>query len=155
MNSAKLGISATHFECRRQEFTPEEVAEAEKMREAIYDSSKGNYTFLERVRAGKILQLSKMPTTFTVDIQCIRLSSETAIVALPGEVFVDLGLEIKKQSPFRNTLVIELSQMDAKYVPTEKAFREGSYETINSLFVPGTGERFVKEALACLEKLSK
>ncbi len=154
-NVAKLGISTTQFECRRQEFTLEEVAEAEKMRESIYDSSKGNYTFLERVRAGKILQLSKMPTTFTVDIQCIRLSSETAIVALPGEVFVDLGLEIKKRSPFRNTLVIELSQMDAKYVPTEKAFREGSYETINSLFVPETGERFVKEALACLEKLSK
>lgn len=148
-----IGTRMTVIECRRHEFTAEEVATAETMREAVFHPEIGNYTFLERVKAGKILNLSKMPLTFQVEIQCIRLSSDTAVVALPGEVFVDLGLKIKKDSPFKNTLVLELSQMNAKYVPTEKAFREGSYETINSLFVPGTGERFVSEALTCLKDL--
>lgn len=148
-----IGSRMSTIECRRQEFPAGEVAAAEAMREAIFHPEVGNYTFLERVKAGKILNFSQMPQTFQVDIQCIRLSSDTAIVALPGEVFVDLGLEIKKNSPFKNTLILELSQMNAKYVPTEKAFREGSYETINSLFIPGTGERFASEALACLKDL--
>ena len=150
-----VGVRMTTISCRRQEFTSEEVAAAEAMKDAIFHPEVGNYTFLERVKAGKVLNLSKLPLTFQVDIQCIRLSSDTAVVALPGEVFVDLGLEIKKRSPFKNTLILELSQMNAQYVPTQKAFREGSYETINSLFVPGTGELFVEEALNCLEDLRK
>jgi len=51
--------------------------------------------------------------------------------------------------------VLELSQQDARYIPTRKAFKEGSYETINVLFPEGTGERFVEAAMECLEELKK
>ncbi len=61
-----------------------------------------------------------------------RLGDDTALVGLPGEVFVELGLAIKQASPFANTMVIELSQDCPDYVPTRKAFAEGSYETVSS-----------------------
>ena len=56
------------------------------------------------------------------EVQVFRLDDDTAIVGLPGEVFVELGLAIKHASPFRTTLVIELCNNDIGYVPTKKAF---------------------------------
>ena len=73
-------------------------------------------------------------------MQAFRIGPELAIVMLPGEVFVDLGLAIKKASPFKTTLVIELANEYPSYVPTKKAFAEGSYETVNSQVQPGGGE---------------
>jgi len=35
------------------------------------------------------------------------------------------------------TLVIELCNDNPAYIPTKKAFAEGSYETVNSIIQPG------------------
>jgi hypothetical protein len=77
-----------------------------------------------------------------------------AVVGLPGEVFVDLGLAIKRASPFAHTFVVELSNDDPHYVPTIKAFAEGSYETVNSLVAPGGGEMMVEAAVSMLRELA-
>jgi neutral ceramidase len=87
-------------------------------------------------------------------VQVFRLHPELAIVLLPGEVFVELGLALKQASPFKHTLVIELSNDNPAYIPTEKAFKEGSYETVNSRIEPGGGERLVAEALRLLKALA-
>ena len=55
---------------------------------------------------GEGLELAQ---TLPLEVQVIRLGRETAIVTLPGEVFVELGLAIKSASPFETTLVIELA----------------------------------------------
>ena len=76
-----------------------------------------------------------------------------AIVTLPGEVFVDLGLAIKAASPFATTLVIELTNDAPGYIPTKKAFAEGSYETVNSRIASGGGELMVQAAVDLLQGL--
>ena len=86
-------------------------------------------------------------------VQVFRLSRGLAVVGLPGEVFVDLGLAIKRASPFPTTLVIELCQDAPGYIPTEKAFAEGSYETVNSRIAPGGGEMMVEAAVRLLKTL--
>ena len=63
------------------------------------------------------------------------------------------GLAIKKASPFPVTLVIELCQDDVAYVPTRKAFAEGSYETVNSRIAPGGGEVMTETAIRLLKEL--
>ncbi len=90
---------------------------------------------------------------YRLEVQVFRLSDEVAVVGLPGEVFVEHGLAIKKASPFPVTLVIELCQDDVAYVPTKKAFAEGSYETVNSRIAPGGGERMVEAAVRLLREL--
>ena len=89
----------------------------------------------------------------TVEPMIFRLSDEVALVALPGEVFVDLGLAIKQASPFDTTLVVELAHDAPGYVPTRKAFAEGSYETVNSRIAPGGGEMLVAAAVELLRQL--
>jgi len=135
-----------------QHYSPDRVAWA---REAIYQTGTRQLPFLKQVEAYKILALEQRGGDhIPLEVQVIRLDGETAVVGLPGEVFVDLGLAIKKASPFENTLVIELCQDAPGYVPTRKAFAEGSYETVNSRIAPGGGEMLVEAAVRLLNKLA-
>ena len=86
-----------------------------------------------------------------VDVHAICLGRDLAIVCLPGEVFVDLGLAIKRGSPFRTTLVVELSDcVETLYIPTRGAYAGGGYEVTNSAVQPGSGEMLVESALSLL-----
>ena len=81
----------------------------------------------------------------------IALGSDAAIVCLPGEVFVDLGLAIKQASPFETTLIVELSNaVETIYVPHRAAYAGGSYEVTNSTLQPGGGEILVETAVTLL-----
>ncbi len=109
--------------------------------------------FLTQVETVSTLDLSHRGSTLDAEVQVLRLNRDTAVVMLPGEIFVELGLAIKQASPFRHTLVIELGNDNPAYIPTEKAFKEGGYETVNSRIEPGGGERLVAEALRLLKTL--
>lgn len=92
---------------------------------------------------------SKLP----VDVVTMTLGDDVAIVFLPGEVFVELGLAIKRASPYRTTVVIELSNcVETLYIPTRAAFAGGSYEVTNSAVQPGSGEMLVEAALRLLRE---
>ena len=88
-----------------------------------------------------------------LEVQAFRLDDETAIVTLPSEIFVNFGLAIKAASPFKTTLVIELSNDSVAYIPTKQAFLEGSYEVMNSRVESGTGEKLVEAAVGLLKEL--
>lgn len=89
--------------------------------------------------------------TLPVEVTTVTLGSDVALVFLPGEVFVDLGLAIKRASPYRATLVIELSNcVETIYIPTRAAYAGGSYEVTNSNLQPGAGEMLVETALRLL-----
>lgn len=110
---------------------------------------------VEDCKALDLEKRRKQGSTWPVQVQAIRLDDETAIVGLPGEVFVELGLAIKKASPFKNTIVISICNDRPNYVPTKKAFSEGSYEVTNSRLVPGAGEMMVDAAIELLNDLRK
>ncbi len=128
-----------------QHYGPKKVAWA---RENIKKVGTRELSFLEQVEAYKILAVEmRGGKMIPLEVQVFRLSRDVAVVGLPGEVFVDLGLAIKRASPFPTTLVIELCQDAPGYIPTKKAFAEGSYETVNSRIVPGGGEMMVDAAI--------
>lgn len=137
----------------RQTFTPEELEKAKGlMSEAVAPEGNG-LSVTERAKAEKVVNLSLFPETLSLDIQAIRLSDDLVLVGLPGEIFVDLGNAIKKASPFSKTILITMTQGDYLYVPTQKAFAEGSYETIDSVLAPGGGEAIVETATELLRDL--
>jgi sugar phosphate isomerase/epimerase len=134
-----------------QHYGPEKIAWA---RESIEKVGKRELSFLEQVEAYKILAIEmRQNRTIPLEVQVFRLSRDVAVVGLPGEVFVDLGLAIKRASPFATTLVIELCQDAPGYIPTKKAFAEGSYETVNSRIAPGGGEEMAEAAIRLLKEL--
>ncbi|UCC97460.1 MAG: neutral/alkaline non-lysosomal ceramidase N-terminal domain-containing protein [Phycisphaerales bacterium] len=134
-----------------QRYGPEKVTWA---RENIKKVGTSDLSFLEQVEAYKILAIEmRRSQTIPLEVQVFRLSRDVAVVGLPGEVFVDLGLAIKRASPFATTLVIELCQDAPGYIPTKKAFAEGSYETVNSRIAPGGGEMMADAAIDLLKEL--
>lgn len=115
--------------------------------------------FLERVEAYRFLliemQRKLYGERFPVEVQVIRLGRDVAIVALPHEVFVEIGMAIRERSPFKTTLVMSLAGGMDFYVPTRKAYAEGSYEVTNSPVVAGTGELLVETAVRLLGRLGE
>jgi hypothetical protein len=90
-----------------------------------------------------------------VEVHAIGLGEDVGIVCLPGEVFVDLGLAIKRASPFKTTLVIELTGCkETMYIPTRAAYAGGSYEVTNSALEPGSGEMLVEAAIRLLRDIA-
>jgi hypothetical protein len=147
-----LAARRTLVEAKLQGYSDAEVdAALERMPLAASRS----VPFLERVKNYKIAALElREGLTIPCEVQAFRLSKDVAVVTLPGEVFVELGLAIKKASPFPTTLVIELTNDAPGYLPTKKAFTEGSYETVNSRVQPGEPERMVAAAVKLLKELA-
>lgn len=85
--------------------------------DAIYEQQ------IERLRA-KQTRRDHVPA----EIQAIALSNELALIGLPCEPFTELGLRIKRSSPFPHTLVVGAANGMVGYVPTRRAFDGGGYE---------------------------
>ena len=149
LDNVSLAVRSAKVNAPLQTFSREQIAQA---RERMNDRGSRQ---LSRVEAYKILAVDlRAGETLPMEVQAFRLSSEVAIVTLPGEVFVDLGIAIKTASPFTTTLVIELANDGPGYIPTKRAFTEGSYETVNSRAEPGGGEMMVETAVRLLTDLA-
>jgi len=140
-SNPSLAVRSVVIHVPKQPFSAEQIAQAKKDMDHVGDRT---VPFPQRVEAYKITALQDYQgDTIPLEIHAFRLSHKVAIVTLPGEVFVELGIHIKLNSPFETTLVIELANDAPGYIPTKKAFVEGGYETINSRVAPGGGEQMV------------
>jgi hypothetical protein len=78
---------------------------------------------------------------------------DMAFVFIPGELFVELGMEIRKRSPFKHTFVVESLSESLGYIPTRIAYEEGGYQpAVGTRLAPGGGELIVEKALALLRE---
>jgi hypothetical protein len=135
-----------------QKPTPEQLASARSMSDKLADT---NVDFYARVAATRTLDLAQRGRFVPMEVQVFRFDADTALVCLPGEIFAELGLAIKKGSPFKYTFVMTVCNDRPSYVPTKKAFKEGSYEVTNSRVRPGSGEKLVRTALSLLGQLKR
>jgi len=74
-----------------------------------------------------IVETNSQTDHLEMEIQALRMNN-IVLVAIPGEVFVEIGLNIKKASPYPYTYVVELANGSINYLPTRKAFDKGGYE---------------------------
>ncbi|RKY67439.1 MAG: hypothetical protein DRQ02_07330 [Candidatus Latescibacterota bacterium] len=88
-----------------------------------------------------------------VELQAIRIG-DCALLAFPGELFVEIGLEIKAKSPFKYTYIVGYANGYVGYVPTKQAFEEGGYEAVTAQLVPEDIDIVVEESLALLNSLA-
>ncbi len=145
-----FAVRSRKIDAPLQEVTPEQLADARAKVDKLGDP---NTDFFVKVVAVKTLDLAQRGPTVPMEVQAFRLDADTAIVCLPCEIFVELGLAIKKASPFKRTVVISICNDRPSYVPTKKAFTEGSYEVTNARVKPGVGETLVETSLQLLNSL--
>ena len=106
--------------------------------------------------ARELLAVLEEPVERPTPVMALRVG-ELGIVGLGGEMFVQYGLQIKEQSPFKKTMVIELANDYLGYCPTDQALQEGSYETVlarSAKAAPGTEGAMVLGALTALRRVA-
>lgn len=146
-----FAVTAVATNVPLQEYTDAEVAAA---RANLSKVGTREMPMLDQVAAVKIIGVADYGAkTLSMEVQAFRLSDSIAAVALPGELFAELGLAIKQRSPFATTLVFELCNDYPGYIPTRRAFAEGGYEPANSKSAPGGGEQLVEVAVGLLNEL--
>ncbi|MBM3810745.1 MAG: hypothetical protein FJW20_03820 [Acidimicrobiia bacterium] len=112
--------------------------------------------FLDMVHAAKVLDVAdRNGQPIEAEVQVVSLGRRVAWVGLPGEIFVELGVAIKKASPFPQTVIVELANGNISYVPTRKGFSEGAYEAVSARCAPGCGEMLAETAIRLLAALHR
>ena len=139
------------FSSRTDAFTEAQIAKAKDIAARMMTEKLGTVAMAEAVCI--LDNEAKKGTPIEVEVQTIALGGDIALVALPGEIFVELGLAIKAASPFKHTLIAELANGSMGYVPTEKAYPQGNYEVVSARGAPGSGERLVATAIKQLKEL--
>lgn len=132
----------------RRRFTEVQIAKARAMAAGMPTKSFGTVPMAEMVC---ILEtIDKQDKPLLGEVQVIALSAEVAIVALPGEIFVELGLALKKASPFQHTFIAELANGSIGYIPNKEAWPQGNYEVVSARCEAGSGEKLIETALRLL-----
>lgn len=106
--------------------------------------------------AEETIRLAESQSPLEAEIQVFSLN-DCAILAIPGELFVELGLSIKRGSPFKQALIATYANGYVGYIPTSEALREGmGYEVRPSAITAkvdlGGGELIRDSALKLLRK---
>lgn len=134
-----------------QQVTPGEVERANEIAHRVVTNGPQGIDFLDLVKAFKVLALADYQgKPIEAEVQVIALGDDLVWVGLPGEIFVELGMAIKRASPFRYTIISELAGDMIDYVPDRKGFAQGGYEAMNSRCTPGCGEVLVDAATRLL-----
>lgn len=82
----------------------------------------------EEIYARETMLLKDYPAQVPVLIQTLRIG-DLGLAAIPCEVFVEIGLEIKARSPFKPTFTVSLANGYNGYLPTPEHHKLGGYET--------------------------
>jgi hypothetical protein len=89
-----------------------------------------------------------------LDLHAVAIGDEIALVAMPGEPFVEIGLGVKAGSPFKYTLFSGYSNIGWSYIPTASAYPLGGYEVEVTPYEPTAAELIVQESLTLLADLA-
>ncbi len=86
------------------------------------------------------------------ELQVFRVGS-IVFFSLPGEIFSEIALEIKKGASFTNLLPVGLANCRWAYMPTEEEFIDGDYEVDGSKYSPKAGAELIKSLTEVINSL--
>jgi neutral ceramidase len=91
----------------------------------------------------------------TTEIQVLRLG-DIYILGLPGEILVEVGLDIKKRAGLENLFIVTVSNDTIGYVCHSRAYEEGGYEPVSGTnMAKGAGEIMIKEAMDLINQIKR
>ncbi|MBI3428921.1 MAG: hypothetical protein HY050_02435 [Actinobacteria bacterium] len=101
-----------------------------------------------------------LPETIEGEIWAARLGN-TAIIGTPGELFTEIGAEVRRRSPFETTIFAGYCQGVLGYVSTPEEYKYGGYEPTVAQrgyghpapFSPDASRILIEESVALLTSL--
>ena len=141
---ARLAVRRRQVKIRYRTISEEQVRRARALLKAVETGPAGRGGALtSEGLAGKNLAVRRMfaeqlllvrrrkaGRSDIYELKAVTFGKQLAISTLPGEPFTEIGMRIKKQSPFRTTFVAAVSNGTCGYVPLPECFERGGYETM-------------------------
>jgi len=94
--------------------------------------------FPGKIRTNNYLPQESYEKGPEVELRLTAVKIEGLIICgISGELFTEFGIEIKKLSPYRNTLIVTHCNGANGYICTDKSYEEGGYEVAASRLLPG------------------
>ncbi len=90
-----------------------------------------------------------------IPVYSLTINRDTVIWAAPLELFSEIALNIRKNSPFANTFYFGLTNGSLLYLTTKAAFSEGGYEPSVSLLTDQAEADFTSGVTRYLRELNK
>ena len=106
-------------------------------------------------KGSRVRTLKNGPDHFDLLVSSVTIGDSIAFAGLPCEPYVDIGRDIKAQSPFKMTIVSCLTNGSEGYIPSTKAHAEGGYEGLSSRYAAPTGDKLVAAEVGQLKELIK
>lgn len=107
-------------------------------------------------KANLLLEIhEKKGTTIPINMVGIAISNDVAFLSFPGELYTEIGRNIKKKSPFKYTYIIDLANGYVGYYPTKKAIKEGGYSEDTRRCDASSEEIIVNNSLNLLKNLKE
>jgi hypothetical protein len=87
----------------------------------------------------------------------VLLLNDIAIGSINAEVFNQIAMQLKKESPFSRTMVVSVTNGSANsgYIPNDAAFGYQTFEVLSSRCKPGFAERAIIDGILDLMELLK
>jgi len=148
VSTYKPRIRSEQVTLQRRSVNDAQLAKAKDIASRMMTEKLGTVPMAEAVCVLETVEKKDVP--LLAEVQVISFSEDLAIVSLPGEIFVELGLALKKASPFKHTLIAELANGSVGYVPNRDAYPQGNYEIVSARGAAGSGEKLIEVALKLL-----
>ncbi len=95
------------------------------------------------------------PEHISTELQVLRLG-DIYILGLPGEILVEIGLEIQKRAGLENLIIVTICNDAIGYVCHSAAYDEGGYEPGSATkLAKGAGEIMIEQALKLIEQIKQ
>lgn len=134
------------------------AAEADEVARTATDETVRRKAMAEARGARERLRMIDLARWFPhmgADLWACRVG-DAAIVTLPGEPFVEFGLQLKEISPAKHTLTVGYTGHYVGYLPNQQAYERGGYEVSYGAWTrlqPGAGEQLTEVSAQMLKGL--
>lgn len=126
-SEVKLGSALSEMTLTVRRASPEILKNIALVRD--HKGSEPLFHGLEKTYSRRVFNMeSSYPDSVQIVLQSFAIN-DIGIASIPFEVFTQIGLDIKEQSPFKNTFTIELANGSYGYLPTPAQHKLGGYES--------------------------
>ena len=107
----------------------------------------------EVARAGRIRRMANHADYHDLPLVSFSIGKSVAFGGFRGEPFNDIGVAVRKASPFKLTILSCLTNGSRGYFPFSSSFKEDGYEAATSPFGPSVADDLIKGETELLNEL--
>ncbi len=142
INSMISQVKATYMALKKRKSSPADLRRVT----VIYEALKGLKEYLNRLRP-----LERK--TVKIEIQIITFGDNIAIVGVPGELFAEIGMKIKENSPFETTIIAGYANGYIGYIPTPETYESLSYESAIAIIDKDSSQKLYNSIIDFLRNI--